>query len=180
MRDLGLVAIIIASLFGLVALRIGKPDKRRSFSWHIAHDPRLRWSFALVLTVVTVIYYAFLAYYLGPKVGAPAVYYWLLVVGFVAQIAIAWVPDKDQTRITHHVFAYIDAVLMPVILAILYFSIATPSVILSILVFGYLVVIIIAAGLLRLSKPIRRQAIYFELGYFVWWWAAAIIMTYWH
>ncbi len=179
MRDLGLAAIIITSLFGLIALRVGKPDKKHSFSWHIAHNRRLRWSFGVVFTVVTVIYYAFLGFYLGPALGVPAVYYWLLVVGFIAQIAVAWIPDKDQTRSIHHGVSYIDAALMPIVLGILYFSINNPSLILTVLVFGYFIALLVFGGLLLLLKKMRSQAIYIELGYFVWWWIAAIVMTYW-
>lgn len=179
MQYLGLLAILLVLGFGAFALFVQKPNKRQSFSQHVAQYPELRRAFGVVFSLATVSYYAFLAFFLGPALNLSAVYYLLLAVGFLCQLVIAWVPaDKGRSLFWHNIAAYLLAFLLPVIAGLLFFADPGPLLALSILVHAYFLAPLTLIILYYFTNA-KQYFLYYQIGYFAWFWVIVFIVTYW-
>lgn len=178
MQHLGLLAIVLMVAFGAFATLWQKPNKRQSFSQHVAKHPQLLLAFGVVFSLVTILYYTFLIGWLGPTLNLPGVYYWILSLAFLCQFVIAWLPaDAGRTLFWHNIAAYLLALLMPVVAGLLYFAAINPSWLLSILVYVYFLTPLMLLFLYLFTNA-KQNFLYFQIGYFSWFWLVMLAFTY--
>jgi hypothetical protein len=179
-RLLGIVALVVAVVLGLVIIKLWPPNKRQSFSQHVASRKVTYWLFAPIFTVVTVMYYAFLWKWVGPLVGMGAAYYDVLLVAFVLQLIVAWVPAKSVWPMrVHGIAAYGVAILMVALVVIIALTAS------SVLPVGYIVACYVfgLAGIALVPiyayiPAARRQFLLVQIGYFVAFWVLIMAIAY--
>jgi hypothetical protein len=93
-----LSAMLLFGAFILIRYPLGKQS---SISRHIASNPWHYLLMALLLSVGGGIFYAFLVFWLVPTYHISVFIYVLLAIAFVAQLILAWVPDKLPTTPSH-------------------------------------------------------------------------------
>lgn len=179
MQHLGLATIATTTIMGLLFAVKYRFPRTQSFSVSIAQQqPRELRYFSVLFTIVTVLYYTFLTVWLGPHIGAGYTYYGLLAIGFLLQLVVAWVPATPKLNWdAHDKAAYGLALLMVVLVAVMYMTVASPSLLLSVLSVGYIMSPLVLYVLYTFT-PAKNSFLHYEIGFFVWFWAIILTLTY--
>lgn len=121
-----LTAMLILGLFIVFKSRLGK---QASISLHISSHPVFFVLMGLFLTIGGGVFYAFLVFWLVPTYHMVPAIYPILAIAFVAQLGLAWIPDKSPTtprqalfHSIHFVCGAIVALAMVLSLVLLIFS----------------------------------------------------------
>lgn len=97
--SLSVLSAIIGSLLFLQIRRTRVLPSTISES--IAASPKSRLIFGIVMTIFFPLYYAFLWFWVGPKISAPLTYYFLIVLAFFSEIVFVWMPAIGKTKKLH-------------------------------------------------------------------------------
>lgn len=93
----GLLSLIITLAGGLTILIRNPTQTSDSISYHIASKPHYFMLMGLVLTVAGFAFYGFLIFWLIPEYQLPQITYWIVIVSFIAQLLVAWIPARPKT-----------------------------------------------------------------------------------
>lgn len=180
MQHLGLVSIILVAVAGFYTMRRWPMERRRSFSENIARDNSSRLLFGSYMTTVTLFFYTFLLFWLGPSLGVSSPYYILTVTSLILQLALSWVPaTTGRSMAVHNTAAYGIALIMPAVVAVILLTAAVEISILQMVVSWIFILFAALIFFLFLFAPTaRKNFLYFQLTYFVGFWLVMLAFTY--
>jgi hypothetical protein len=122
---LGLLMVLISWAAGGYLLTKWRSKELRTISTHASSAKPALWLFASVLVVGGGIFYAWLAFWLAPRLGLGAVYQVLVGLTYLSQAATALVPDTPgRNHEIHHFVAYTMATLF---LPLAWWAVAAPK-----------------------------------------------------
>jgi len=94
-----------------------------TISQSVAHSKRSSLIFSVVMTLFFPIYYIFIWQWVGPLVGVPGYFYYLLAFSALCEMVFVWAPaTTGKSRKIHEIAAYTVGFLMYVLLATILFS----------------------------------------------------------
>lgn len=97
LQVIGTLALLIVLGGGLYVTVKNPGESADSISYRIS---RTRSSFilmALSLTLAGLAFYCFLLFWLVPRYTLPSITSWIIIVSFIAQLLVAWLPARPQT-----------------------------------------------------------------------------------
>lgn len=155
-------------------------ERRRSFSENIARDKSSRFLFGTYMSLVTLLFYSFLLFWLGPYLGVGSAYYILVVASLMLQLTLSWVPaTTGRSMAVHNTAAYGIALIMPAVVAVILLTAAVEIDILQIAAAWVFMLFAAVIFFLFLFVPAaRRNFLYFQLSYFVGFWLVMLAFTY--
>lgn len=165
LRIAGPIVMALVILGGLWAMSTHKLGSSFSISMHIATSRKFYYLMGILLTVGGALFYSFLAFWLIPYYSLHPISYGLLVIAFIAQLGMSWVPDSDTDRklhLTHFTFGGIVAVSMILFLVLLSLSIHSLGPISSWLVITNTIVSIIYLVLFTFVKSSHKHFLVYE------------------
>ena len=180
MQHLGLVSIILVVCAGFYTMRRWPMERRRSFSENIARDNLSRLLFGSYMTVVTLLFYTFLLFWLGPSLGVGSTYYILTTASLILQLVLSWVPaTTGRSMSAHNTAAYGIALIMPVVVAVILLTAAIEISIMQMIISWIFILFAAVIFFLFLFVPTaRKNFLYFQLTYFVGYWLVMLAFTY--
>lgn len=89
---IGTASLVAVLLLGLLILIRNPTDSTLSISNYIASKQHYFWIMGLALTFGGAVFYGFIVFWLIPHYELPAFTYWLLLVAFIGQLCVAWIP----------------------------------------------------------------------------------------
>ena len=156
LRWVGPLVMLLVVAGGIWALLKYKLGKDSSISSHISEDRNLYVVMGLLLTFGGALFYLFIAFWLVPTYNLHPITFVLLIVAFIAQLGLAWVPENRRFHTLHFISAAVVAVSMIILLGILRLSLHALPPISSVFVVAasisaliYLVYFIVSKGSLR-------------------------------
>ncbi len=179
-QHLGLVAIILLSISGFYTMRRWPMAARRSFSENVARDRSSLLFFGIYLTITTVVFYAFLLFWLGPNLGVGLSFYVLAWTAFFLQLLLSWVPaTTGRSMAIHNVGAYGIAFIIPLsVMAILLTATVEVTFVQRVIVTVFMVITAIIFSLLFFVPKARNFFLYGQLAYFASFWVVVLAFTY--
>jgi hypothetical protein len=180
MQQLGLIALILLIPLGIIIPRKWPLKRGLSVSENIARHNASQLFFSLAFTPVTILYYSFLALWLGPHYNIAVGYYYILLIAFVAQLILTWVPARGRRLIQIHTNAsYIVAIAMLAITGLILFGSRTPiSLFLFIASWLFLAMGLTMTFIYLLIPKARKDYVVYELVYFLSFWIFILLLTY--
>lgn len=180
MQHLGLIAIILLVVSGFYTMRRWPMVARRSFSENVARDRSSLLIFGIYLTIVTVLFYIFLLFWLGSNLGVGLSYYILIWTAFFLQLLLAWVPaTTGRSMAIHNVAAYGIALIMPLaVMAILLTATVEVTFVQRVIVTMFMIIAATIFSLLLFVPKARKIFLYGQLTYFISFWVVALAFTY--
>jgi hypothetical protein len=165
LRWAGAIILFIMLAFGTFILFRYPLGKQASISRHIASNPWHYLLMALLLTIGGGIFYGFLIFWLVPTYHISPVIYGLLAIAFIAQLTLAWVPDKLPTTPSNrrlHLLHFTGGVIVAVIMMLsLYFLCASYEYLPIISSFFVIASTIFSTVCIALYTFVRRSRQYF-------------------
>lgn len=117
-----MILVIITGLWAVFTHKLGKDS---SISLHIATSRPLYYLMGTLLTVGGALFYCFLAFWLIPYYSIHPAAYIVLIISFIAQLGMSWVPDSATNKhlhLAHFTFGGVVGVGMILFLILLCFS----------------------------------------------------------
>lgn len=180
MQHLGLIAIILLSVSGFYTMRRWPMVARRSFSENVARDRSSLLFFGIYLTITTVLFYAFLLFWLGPNLGVGLSFYVLAWTAFFLQLLLSWVPaTTGRSMAIHNVGAYGIALIMPLsVIAILLTTTVEVTFVQRAIITMFMVIAATIFSLLLFVSKARKIFLYGQLTYFTSFWVVMLAFAY--
>lgn len=176
LQHLGVIALALLFIIATFILLKWPPSKRQSFSENVARKPASQWLFSISFTIVTFLYYTFLAFWLGPHLAVMPVYYFLVGASFIAQLVLTWIPARGNRMLKVHTYAaLVVAIIMLLLVGTMLPSLSLLQALLSglFLLFG-----LVLAYLYIFVPKARRNYLLFQLVYFASFWLLILFLTY--
>jgi hypothetical protein len=112
MQFVGLLMVFLSWAAGFYLLKKWRNKELRTISTHASSAKPALWLFASVLIIAGGIFYAWLAFWLAPRLGLGTIFQILVAATFLSQAVTALVPDiPGRQHDIHHVVAYTMATL---------------------------------------------------------------------
>lgn len=155
-------------------------QKHRSFSENIARDRSSRLLFGSYMTVVTLLFYTSLLFWLGPILGVGLAYYILTVVSLVLQLILSWVPaTTGRSMDIHNTAAYSIALIMPLfVIVILLTATVAITILQTVIALAFVLFTALVFFLYFFVPRAHEYFLYFQLTCFVGFWLVILALTY--
>ncbi len=118
--------ITLRVLFVVITILVLSQRKRTgtimgTISQSVAHSKRSSLAFSVIMTLCFPLYYMFIWQWVGPLVGAPAYFYYVLGFAALAEMIFVWVPaTTGKSRKIHEAAAYTVGIAMYVLSMTIY------------------------------------------------------------